>query len=77
MGLIRLRSFMDFMSRGIMVKLCCRSCGHSREFDPTGLSHLFLRRGWSPHVRTAERMFRCSKCRTKNCEIVPGGLTRD
>ena len=75
MGRIRLQTLMDFMTRGFMVRVFCRNCGHSRELDPAGLSLLCIRRGWSTRVYQTQRFFRCSKCLTKNCEIQPGRMT--
>ena len=77
MSRIRFVTLTDFMSRGFMVRIGCRSCGHARQLDPTGLCHLFLRRGWSTRLHHAQKIFRCTKCRMKNCEIVPGSMIID
>ena len=71
---IRLRTLRDFMHHGMMVLVLCRSCGHSVELDPTGLTHLFLHRRWNLSLQSACARFACSKCRLKNCDIQPGRL---
>ncbi len=76
MSSIRLRTISDFIHHDILVQVFCRSCGHRQELDPTHLYHLFVKRGWTLHLHSAQRRFRCAKCRTQNAELQAGGLVK-
>lgn len=57
-----LRDLFDAAVRHSCIRLSCRTCGHTRIFDPHGLWWLFQQRGWTSSLQDVPKRFWCSQC---------------
>ena len=66
MSSIRLNQINDYARHGYRLRVDCRDCGRRALLEPTELSALCVKHGWSRDMFSLETRLRCSNCGGKN-----------